>query len=177
MRAEIWARFSPLAAFGDARLARCRRRSFIATTVAVRCGYHRVGGFRRGIDRAFVGLSDAPLQLVRVAVTGCRTGADPSMVTALLASGRPPRRRRHRGCVVVRLESLARRERWTARVHFDGPELWRSSSPWPSPAVTMFMISHFHYDPVCGTPRAPIPARREDPPGRAQANGFAGARI
>ena len=42
------------------------------------------------------------------------------------------------------------------------------------PGWTMFMISHFHYDPGGGTPKAATPAWwTEDPPGKArQTNGF-----
>lgn len=64
-------------------------------------------------------------------------------------------------------------ERRTARVHADDSSLGFAFTV-AEPGWTMFMISHFHYDPVWwNTQGAYTSEWREDPPGRCrQANGF-----
>ena len=124
----------------------------------------------------FVGPPDAPLQLVRVTVSGCaRADADPG-----------GRRRRERGGrslgaqvgqeiveVPVAVQRPVVGERRAARVHAGGV-----ATPFDftvaEPGWTMFMVSHFHYDPVWwNTQGAYTSEWVEDPPGRArQANGF-----
>lgn len=125
----------------------------------------------------FVGPPGAPLQLARVAVAGC---AEPTPVRVdgdgLSGEGiaRP-------GSAVVEVAVTVDRplvgERRAARAHAGGAGT--SECPFEftvaEPGWTMFMVSHFHYDPVWwNTQGAYTSEWAEDPPGRArQANGFA----
>jgi len=125
----------------------------------------------------FVGPPEAPLQLVRVTVSGCAepapvridgdglrgeavalgTGAEHEVIEVPVTVARP----------VVG-------ERRAARVH-TGPARESFEFTVAEPGWTMFMISHFHYDPVWwNTQGAYTSEWTEDPPGRArQTNGFA----
>src|SRR5271166_6350655 len=121
----------------------------------------------------FVGPPDAALQLARVTVTGC---TEPTLIRI---DGD-----RLRGEVVAEVGS----EVVEVPVTVDQPvvgqrraahlEAGESSLAFEftvaEPGWTMFMVSHFHYDPVWwNTQGAYTSEWREDPPGRGrQANGF-----
>lgn len=122
----------------------------------------------------FVGPPDAPLQLVRVAVAG---GAEPTPIRidgdglsgeVLAEAGREVIE------VPVDVERPLVGERRPARVHAGGARLTFDFTV-AEPGWTMFMVSHFHYDPVWwNTQGAYTSEWTEDPPGRArQTNGFA----
>lgn len=122
----------------------------------------------------FVGPSDAPLQLVRVAVTGCTEPAPIRIHGDGLAGEAAARPGDDVIEVAVAVESPVVGERRTARVHTpDGPSLAFEFTV-AEPGWTMFIISHFHYDPVWWNTQGAYTSQwREDPPGRArQANGF-----
>src|ERR1700742_815440 len=121
----------------------------------------------------FVGPPDAPLQLARVTVSGCaeptpvRVDGDGLSGEAVAAPGQ--------GVVevpvtvdrpVVGQARAARVRAGRARKAFDFVVA--------EPGWTMFMVSHFHYDPVWwNTQGAYTSEWTEDPPGRArQTNGF-----
>lgn len=119
----------------------------------------------------FVGPADAPLQLVRVDYTGAGTndtlrivgdGLDCDPVEVAAGDGAVE--------IPVRVEQPAPGQRRAARVG-DVPFEFTVAEP----GWTMYMISHFHYDPVWwNTQGAYTSLWTEDPPGRArQTNGFA----
>jgi alpha-mannosidase len=129
----------------------------------------------------FVGPPDAPLQLARVRVSG---GTEPTLVRveghnltgeALAQIGRGVEE-----CMVevpVTVEHPVVGQRRAAQVHIAGsPETSVKSFVFTvaEPGWTMFMISHFHYDPVWwNTQGAYTSAWTEDPPGKCrQTNGF-----
>lgn len=121
----------------------------------------------------FVGPPDAPLQLVRVTVSGC---AEP---TPVRIDGRGLRGQTiaEPGCevleVAVTVDGPVAGQRRPARAHAGGQRLPFEFTV-AEPGWTMFMVSHFHYDPVWwNTQGAYTSEWTEDPPGRArQANGF-----
>src|ERR1700722_17487797 len=118
----------------------------------------------------FVGPPDKPLQLVRVTVSGV---TEPAMVRvdgdglSGEAAGRDVIE------VPVAVEHPVVGQRRAAQVHLAG-----SATPFDfvvaEPGWTMFMISHFHYDPVWwNTQGAYTSLWTEDPPGKArQTNAF-----
>ncbi len=124
----------------------------------------------------FVGAADCPAQIVRVAYLGA-SGGEPVRVggQGLAALDRPSARP---GVGVVEVP-----------VTVDNPEPGRIRAATAEvagatvdftftdaePGWTMFMVSHFHYDPVWwNTQSAYTSEWTEDPPGRArQTNGFA----
>src|SRR5579884_2759860 len=121
----------------------------------------------------FVGPPDAPLQVVRVTYGGCsqptplRVDGDGLAGEAVAAPGD--------GVVEIPVfvESPVIGARHSARVRAAGlvvPFTFTVAEP----GWTMFMISHFHYDPVWwNTQGAYTSVWCEDPPGRArQQNGF-----
>ena len=121
----------------------------------------------------FVGPPDQPLQLVRVAVAGC---AEPTMLRvdgagvrgeAIVAAGQEVVE------VPVTVDRPDVGDRRAARVRADGAVL-AFDFVVAEPGWTMFMVSHFHYDPVWwNTQGAYTSEWHEDPPGRArQTNGF-----
>lgn len=121
----------------------------------------------------FVGPPHAPLQLVRVTVSEC---ADPTPVRvegrgllgqAVAESGREVVE------VAVTVHEAVVGQRRPARVHAGGQRLPFEFTV-AEPGWTMFMVSHFHYDPVWwNTQGAYTSEWAEDPPGRArQQNGF-----
>jgi alpha-mannosidase len=121
----------------------------------------------------FVGPADAPLQLVRVVHTG---GTSPIVVEGDgLTTPEPPAADPSGGVAEVPVEVSAPvpGERRAARVLCDGTttdfEFIVAEPGW-----TMFMISHFHYDPVWWNTQAAYTSLwTEEPPGRArQTNGF-----
>ena len=121
----------------------------------------------------FVGPPDAPIQLARVTVTGVteptpvHIDGDGLSGEALVESGEE----------VVEVAVTVRRpvvgEQRSARADGGGSSLAFEFTV-AEPGWTMFMVSHFHYDPVWwNTQGAYTSEWREDPPGRArQANGF-----
>jgi len=125
----------------------------------------------------FVGPPDAPLQVVRVTVSGVaeptpvRVDGDGLSGEALARSGQEVIE------VPVAVERPVVGQRRTARVHVDGGT-GPSSKPLAftvaDPGWTMFMISHFHYDPVWWNTQGRYTSLwTEDPPGKArQTNAF-----
>ncbi len=121
----------------------------------------------------FVGPPDAPLQLVRVAHTG---GTSPILVEGDgLATPEPPPADPAGGAVEVPVEvrDPVPGERRPARVLFEGTTTEFEFTV-AEPGWTMFMISHFHYDPVWWNTQAAYTSLwTEEPPGRCrQTNGF-----
>ena len=121
----------------------------------------------------FVGPPDAPLQLARVAHTG---GTSPIVVEGDgLATPEPPAADPAGGVVEVPVEvrDPVPGERRAARVLFEGTSTDFEFTV-AEPGWTMFMISHFHYDPVWWNTQAAYTSLwTEEPPGRArQTNGF-----
>src|SRR6516225_332352 len=121
----------------------------------------------------FVGPPDTPLQLARVTVAGC---AEPTPIR-IDGDGLSGEAVADIGQEVVEVPVAVDRpvagQRRAARVRAG-----RAARPFEftvaEPGWTMFMVSHFHYDPVWwNTQGAYTSEWREDPPGRArQANGF-----
>ena len=120
----------------------------------------------------FVGPPDVPLQLARVTVSGC---AEPTPVR-VDGEGLSGEAVAEPGQQVIEVPVTVDRpvvgERRAARVHAG-----HAREPFEftvaEPGWTMFMVSHFHYDPVWwNTQGAYTSEWAQDPPGR-QANGFA----
>ncbi|BBX74879.1 alpha-mannosidase [Mycobacterium shinjukuense] len=122
----------------------------------------------------FVGAPNAPLQLARVTVSE-RAEPTPIRIDGDGLSGEAivdPGRRMVEVPVAVNRPVVGQQR--AARVHTaDGPALAFEFTV-AEPGWTMFMVSHFHYDPVWWNTQGAYTSRwREDPPGRArQANGF-----
>jgi alpha-mannosidase len=119
----------------------------------------------------FVGPPDAPIQLARVTVPGVaeptpvRIDGDGVTGEALVEAGQE----------VIEVPVTAARpvvgQRRAARVRAAGASAHFEFTV-AEPGWTMFMVSHFHYDPVWwNTQGAYTSEWREDPPGR-QTNGF-----
>ncbi|MEM6104851.1 NEW3 domain-containing protein [Mycobacterium sp. 050272] len=121
----------------------------------------------------FVGPHDTPLQLARVAVEGV-TGPTP---LAIDGDGLHGEAIAEAGAETVEIVVTVRRpivgERRPARVHA-GDNSVAFEFTVAEPGWTMFMVSHFHYDPVWwNTQGAYTSEWREDPPGKGrQTNGF-----
>ncbi|MBW0012602.1 NEW3 domain-containing protein [Mycobacterium sp.] len=120
----------------------------------------------------FVGPPEAPLQLARVTVSGCEAPT-PIRVDGDGLSGEVVATA---GQEVVEVPVAVSRpvvgQRRGARAHGTGFEFTFEFCI-AEPGWTMFMVSHFHYDPVWwNTQGAYTSEWTEDPPGR-QANGFA----
>src|ERR1700737_1134751 len=119
----------------------------------------------------FVGPPGAPLQVARVTVSG---GTEPMLVRVDGdgVSGETLARIGHDVVEVpVAVEHPVVGQRRAAQVHLDG-----GKTPFAftvaEPGWTMFMISHFHYDPGWWNPQGASPSLwRQDPPGRCR-NGF-----
>ncbi len=121
----------------------------------------------------FVGPPDAPLQIVRVTHTG---GTSPIAVEGDgLATPEPPSADPAGGVTEVPVEVSAPvpGERRAARVLCDGTSTDFEFTV-AEPGWTMFMVSHFHYDPVWWNTQAAYTSLwTEEPPGRCrQTNGF-----
>jgi alpha-mannosidase len=123
----------------------------------------------------FVGPPDAPLQVARVRVSG---GTEATLV-GVDGDGLRGEALARIGVdvieVPVAVEHPVVGQRRNARVHVDGGA-GPSSKPFAftvaEPGWTMFMISHFHYDPVWwNTQGAYTSIWRQDPPDRCR-NGF-----
>ncbi|KZS75506.1 alpha-mannosidase [Mycobacterium kansasii] len=121
----------------------------------------------------FVGPPDQPLQLVRVAVAGCaeptplRVDGDGLRGEAVVASGEEVVE------IAVSVDRPVAGARLPARVRAPRAGL-AFEFVVAEPGWTMYMVSHFHYDPVWWNTQGGYTSQwREDPPGRArQANGF-----
>ena len=121
----------------------------------------------------FVGPADAPLQLVRVVHTG---GTSPIVIEGDgLITPEPVSADPAGGLAEVPVEVSAPvpGERRAARVRC-GDDTTDFEFVVAEPGWTMFMISHFHYDPVWWNTQAAYTSLwTEEPPGRArQTNGF-----
>src|SRR5882724_5964343 len=124
----------------------------------------------------FVGPPNAPVQLVRVTVTECskptpiRIQGEGLKGKALAQAGDA-----NQGVVEVpvKVDRPVVGQRRAARVNAVGTSTEFEFTV-AEPGWTMFMVSHFHYDPVWwNTQGAYTSEWHEDPPGRArQANGF-----
>lgn len=120
----------------------------------------------------FTGPPDAPLQIVKVTHTG---GTSPIVIEGDgLATPAPPQAGPARTTEVsVAVSEPVPGERRPARVSCDG-----TSTDFEfvvaEPGWTMFMVSHFHYDPVWWNTQAAYTSLwTEEPPGRCrQTNGF-----
>ncbi len=121
----------------------------------------------------FVGPPDAPLQLVRVTVAEC---GKPTPIR-IDGQGLRGRATAEPGSevveVAVTVDEAVVGQRRPARAHAGGQRLPFEFTV-AEPGWTMFMVSHFHYDPVWwNTQGAYTSEWAEDPPGRArQTNGF-----
>lgn len=117
----------------------------------------------------FVGPADAPLQLVRVAYAGVRTPTQLTIAGAGLA-GRGIAEPGHDAVEIpVAVEDPVPGQHRAARVH--GVDFTFTVA---EPGWTMFMVPHFHYDPVWWNTQANYTsAWTEDPPGGCrQCNGI-----
>ena len=120
----------------------------------------------------FVGPPDAPLQVVRVGYSGAGTvrivgdGLQADAVAVPPGDGVAE--------VPVRIERPVYGQRWPARAVGHDAEFPFELTV-AEPGWTMYMISHFHYDPVWWNTQGAYTSQwTEDPPGRArQNNGFA----
>jgi hypothetical protein len=117
----------------------------------------------------FVGPPDAPLQLVRVSYAGSSVSAPIHVEGDGLAGEAMVEAGDGRVDVPVRVGRPTPGEQRTARAG-GTPFVFTVAEP----GWTMYMISHFHYDPVWwNTQAAYTSVWSEDPPGRArQTNGF-----
>lgn len=121
----------------------------------------------------FVGPPDTPLQLARVTVGGVteptpvRIDGDRLRGEVLAETGDEVLE------IAVRVQNPVVGERRAARVHAGGAGAQFEFTV-AEPGWTMFMVSHFHYDPVWWNTQAAYTSEwTEDPPGRArQTNGF-----
>src|SRR6201991_3425951 len=121
----------------------------------------------------FVGPPDTPLQLARVTVGGVteptpvRIDGDGLRGEALAGTGDEVLE------IAVTVQTPVVGERRVARVHAGGASAQFEFTV-AEPGWTMFMVSHFHYDPVWWNTQAGYTSEwTEDPPGRArQTNGF-----
>ncbi len=116
----------------------------------------------------FVGNADDPLQVVRIRFSGdpveVRIGGDGLQAAGhqVIADGRVE--------VPVRVERAVPGERRPALAVADGADLAFEFEV-AEPGWTMYMISHFHYDPVWwNTQGAYTSIWTEDPPGRCKQN-------
>src|ERR1700758_716802 len=121
----------------------------------------------------FVGPPDAPLQVVRVTVSGA---TKPTLIR-VDGDGLSGETRAHRGQEVIEVPVAVEHpvvgQRRTAQVRVDGGTTPLAFTV-AEPGWTMFMISHFHYDPVWWNTQGGYTSLwTEDPPGKArQTNGF-----
>jgi alpha-mannosidase len=121
----------------------------------------------------FVGPPDAPLQVVRVTVSGATEPASVRVDGDGLSGEARARIEQELIEVPVVVEHPVVGQRRTAQVYVEGgvtPLAFTVAEP----GWTMFMISHFHYDPVWWNTQGGYTSLwTEDPPGKArQTNGF-----
>ncbi len=125
----------------------------------------------------FIGPRDVPLQLVHVTVAGCtsrtqlRIDGDGLTGEALAEAGQEVVE------VPVTVDRPVAGQRRPARVHAGGARKqgeFAFEFTVAEPGWTMFMVSHFHYDPVWWNTQAGYTSEwTEDPPGQArQTNSF-----
>jgi alpha-mannosidase len=121
----------------------------------------------------FVGPPDAPVQLARVRVAG----VDQRTRVTVDGDGLSGEAVAEAGQEIVEVPVTVQRAatglRLAARAHAGGAEA-SFQFVVAEPGWTMFMVSHFHYDPVWWNTQAGYTSEwTEDPPGRArQTNGF-----
>jgi alpha-mannosidase len=125
----------------------------------------------------FVGPPDVPVQLARVALAGVLAGVTEPTPVRIDGDGVAGEAVAEVGQEVVevpvRVDLPVVGQRRAARAQARGASVQFEFTV-AEPGWTMFMISHFHYDPVWwNTQGAYTSEWREDPPGRArQTNGF-----
>jgi alpha-mannosidase len=121
----------------------------------------------------FVGPPDAPLQLVRVTVSECGKPTPVRVEGRALFGQAVAEPGREVVEVAVTVDEAVVGQHRPARAHAGGQRLPFEFTV-AEPGWTMFMVSHFHYDPVWwNTQGAYTSEWTEDPPGRArQQNGF-----
>jgi alpha-mannosidase len=121
----------------------------------------------------FVGPPGAPVQLARVTVAGADEPAKVRIDGAGLRGEAGVEAGQEVVEVPVNVAHPLVGERRAARAHTGGAEAEFEFAV-AEPGWTMFMVSHFHYDPVWWNTQAGYTSEwREDPPGRArQTNGF-----
>ncbi len=120
----------------------------------------------------FVGEPDAPLQLVRVEYADAATATEINVEGPGLTTVTPPTAVPGDGVVevAVRVDSAVVGEQRSAAVVV-GDERTSFEFTVAEPGWTMYMISHFHYDPVWwNTQGAYTSLWTEDPPGRCKQN-------
>lgn len=123
----------------------------------------------------FVGSDDAPLQVVRVTYAGAASAVPIRVEGPGLSTAGTPTTAVGDGTVEVPVAVTDARpgHRRTATVAVGDATLPFTFTD-SEPGWTMFMVSHFHYDPVWWNTQAAYTSEwTEDPPGRArQTNGF-----
>ncbi|MDT5145627.1 MAG: hypothetical protein QOC58_272, partial [Mycobacterium sp.] len=125
----------------------------------------------------FVGPPEAPLQVARVAVSGC-AGPTPIRIAGDGLSGEALAAEGHEVIEVpVTVRDPVAGQRRAARVRAGGADMpfeFPFEFTIAEPGWTMFMVSHFHYDPVWWNTQGAYTSQwAEDPPARArQTNGF-----
>ncbi|WP_204810337.1 NEW3 domain-containing protein [Mycobacterium riyadhense] len=124
----------------------------------------------------FVGPPEAPVQLARVTVAACTEPAAIRIAGDGLRGEAMALGEQAGDEIVevpVRVDHPVVGERRAARVHAGGDSVSFEFTV-AEPGWTMFMVSHFHYDPVWWNTQGGYTSLwTEDPPGRArQANGF-----
>ncbi|MEI7543364.1 MAG: alpha-mannosidase, partial [Mycobacteriaceae bacterium] len=120
----------------------------------------------------FVGDPAAPLQVVRVGYTGAAGSVVVRLAGDGLSTVDPVTVASGDGTVEVpvRVEDAVPGQRRAARVLFGDAEFAFDFTV-AEPGWTMYMISHFHYDPVWwNTQGAYTSLWTEDPPGRCKQN-------
>ena len=118
----------------------------------------------------FVGSPDAPLQVVRVGYSGAAGSAAVQVAGDGLSSDPVTVSDDGTVEVAVRVEDAVPGDRRAARV-LAGAEEFDFEFVVAEPGWTMYMISHFHYDPVWwNTQGAYTSLWTEDPPGRCKQN-------
>jgi alpha-mannosidase len=124
----------------------------------------------------FVGPADAPLQIVRLTFTGMPTAERVCLDGAGLAVARAATTTAGDGVLEIPV-AVADPEpgRQRRAVVTAGGQRVEFAFTDAEPGWTMFMVSHFHYDPVWWNTQAAYTSEwTEDPPGAArQTNGFA----
>ena len=122
----------------------------------------------------FVGPPDAPLQVVRVSYRDCREPTRIRVDGEGLSTTDPAPADTGDGVVevAVRVDRPVTGQRRAARVVASRAETAFEFAV-AEPGWTMFMISHFHYDPVWWNTQAAYTSLwTEDPPGRCRQAGL-----
>ncbi|OBI87999.1 NEW3 domain-containing protein [Mycobacterium asiaticum] len=121
----------------------------------------------------FVGPPDAPLQLARVTVTGCTVPTPLEITGDGLGGDAVAQPGAQVVEIPVRVQHPVVGRRHTASARSDESDL-AFEFVIAEPGWTLFMVSHFHYDPVWWNTQGAYTSQwQEDPPGRCrQSNGF-----